>query len=231
MAKKRGTGSQIKIIFTNRWLYTLIAIGILAIISVGVYAWTDANGVGHDLSEIQPCEDGQILQTSGTSWICVDALGGTAETDPTVQSDVKDGIIWSEIGSIPADIADGDDLGDHIATQDLNLNNHKITSLVSPTSSADAATKSYVDAQGGGGNYKESHIYLSYSQKCLAGWIRITSIKCPYFEVGHIFCCEPNSPLCYQYTSNEDIKILNSGEIVVLASACIQTKYANLCCR
>ena len=39
----------------------------------------------------------------------------TGETDPTVNASVKDGVDWSEIGSIPPDIADGDQVG--VATE------------------------------------------------------------------------------------------------------------------
>jgi hypothetical protein len=35
----------------------------------------------------------------------------TGETDPTVNASVKDGVDWSEIGSIPCDISDGDQVG------------------------------------------------------------------------------------------------------------------------
>jgi hypothetical protein len=51
---------------------------------------------GHSHSEIQPCSDGEVLQMSGTSWSCVSlsAGGGT------------------------------DNLGNHIATQNIQLNNN-----------------------------------------------------------------------------------------------------------
>jgi len=39
----------------------------------------------------------------------------------------------------------GDDLGNHIATQILNMSTFKITNVVNPTSAQDAATKDYVD--------------------------------------------------------------------------------------
>lgn len=54
MVKKIKMG-RVQINISNRWLYTLITIGILAIISVGVYAWADpTTGVGHGPSEIGP---------------------------------------------------------------------------------------------------------------------------------------------------------------------------------
>ncbi len=83
MKKKRGI--EIKINISNRWIYTLIVIGILAIVGVGVYAYT--GNVGHTSAQID-------------------------ETDPTVLASVKDGVSWSELIGIPADIADGDDTGE-----------------------------------------------------------------------------------------------------------------------
>ncbi|MBN1338668.1 MAG: tail fiber domain-containing protein [Bacteroidales bacterium] len=41
----------------------------------------------------------------------------------------------------------GDGLGDHTATEDLDMNNYHIINLVSPTDANDAATKLYVDTQ------------------------------------------------------------------------------------
>ncbi|MBN1338669.1 MAG: tail fiber domain-containing protein [Bacteroidales bacterium] len=41
----------------------------------------------------------------------------------------------------------GDDLGDHTATEDLDMNNFLITNVVSPIDANDAATKLYVDTQ------------------------------------------------------------------------------------
>jgi len=57
--------------FSKRWLYTLIAIGILAIIGVGVYA---VAGVSHNLDELNlpSCSDGQVLGMSGGVWSCAD---------------------------------------------------------------------------------------------------------------------------------------------------------------
>ena len=73
--KKRGKGLSIKINLTNRWLYSLIAIGILAIIGVGVYALTPGikPNPGHLASEMAPptpCSSGQFLKFDGTNWVC-----------------------------------------------------------------------------------------------------------------------------------------------------------------
>lgn len=70
---KKKEGFNINVNFSNRWLYTLITIGILMIISVGVYAWANpTTGVGHTHDEIEPCSEGQILQMSEGAWSCVD---------------------------------------------------------------------------------------------------------------------------------------------------------------
>jgi hypothetical protein len=76
---KEGKKVTIKINFTNRWLYTFILIGILVIISAGVYAWANSAGVGHEYTEIKPCANGQILKTNlaGTAWECA----GDTDTD------------------------------------------------------------------------------------------------------------------------------------------------------
>jgi len=68
---------------SNRLLYTLITIGILVILGVGVYAYTNpTTKVGHDYSELQPCGANQILKTNtaGTAWTCVAAETGTSSS-------------------------------------------------------------------------------------------------------------------------------------------------------
>jgi hypothetical protein len=72
---KKGRGIQIKINFTNRWLYTFIAIGILAIVGVGVYAYGTSNPstFGHSIGELAApsgCLAGQFLKYDGTNWVC-----------------------------------------------------------------------------------------------------------------------------------------------------------------
>jgi hypothetical protein len=88
--KKRG---KVNSHISNRLLYTLITLGILIIVSTGVYAWASANGVGHAYSELQTCTGTQILKMNGAgAWACAtDAVGGgiTTETDPTVMSWAK----------------------------------------------------------------------------------------------------------------------------------------------
>ncbi len=81
MKKKRGI--EIKINISNRWIYTLIVIGVLAIVGVGVYAATyTASGAGHPYTEISTCSVGQILKmnSAGTAWECSTISGTTQWT-------------------------------------------------------------------------------------------------------------------------------------------------------
>lgn len=78
--------------FTNRWLYTFIALGILAVIGVGVYAVTyTSSGAGHPYTELSTCAEGQILRVVGGVWTCVDFTDAKAwaKTDnPTIPGNV-----------------------------------------------------------------------------------------------------------------------------------------------
>lgn len=74
---------KIKINFTKRWIYTLVTLGILIIIGLGVYALT-VGGIekpGHPSLNISiplNCGIGQLMQFNGTDIICGDisASGG-----------------------------------------------------------------------------------------------------------------------------------------------------------
>jgi hypothetical protein len=73
MKKKRGL--TIKINFSNRWLYTFIVLGILAVVAVGVYAYgtSTPSTFGHSIEEIDPpspCSNNQILRWDGNALIC-----------------------------------------------------------------------------------------------------------------------------------------------------------------
>jgi hypothetical protein len=52
MGKKRGRTINIKINFSNRWLYTFITLGILAIVGVGVWA-VDTSKAWHSSNQIE----------------------------------------------------------------------------------------------------------------------------------------------------------------------------------
>jgi hypothetical protein len=90
MSKKRGKSIKININLSNRWLYTLILIGILAAVGVGIYAATySPSGAGHPYTEISTCGANQILKmnSAGNAWECNTIT--TIETDPTVQGWAK----------------------------------------------------------------------------------------------------------------------------------------------
>jgi len=90
-------GLTIKINLTNRWLYTFILIGILAVVGVGVYAATySASGAGHNANEIdfssgEIASVGTIRDASGgwirtygdTGWYSETYGGGWYMTDTT----------------------------------------------------------------------------------------------------------------------------------------------------
>ncbi len=81
---KRGK-TVIQINLSNRLLYTIIAIGVLLIAGVGVYAWSDpTTGVGHSLDELEPCAtEGDVLQiNSAGDWECAAASSGSISTNP-----------------------------------------------------------------------------------------------------------------------------------------------------
>jgi hypothetical protein len=86
--KKGVNKKKVKFNLSNRLLYTLITLGIIAIVTTGVYAYASSNGVGHSYTELQPCSSGQILKTNdaGTAWTCADILtgppGATGATGP-----------------------------------------------------------------------------------------------------------------------------------------------------
>ena len=81
MKRKR---KNIKLVFnfSERALYTLIAILIVLIFGVGVYAVAGTTpNPGHAIADIQPCSDGEILKMSGGAWTCGNEV---SETDPKV---------------------------------------------------------------------------------------------------------------------------------------------------
>ncbi len=92
--KKRGLNLTFK--FSNRILYSLITVFILAIIGVGVYAYgTSAPSTfGHSLGEIAPpttCSSpNNFLRWSGTAWECAAAgTGGGSSQWTTSGNDIS----------------------------------------------------------------------------------------------------------------------------------------------
>jgi len=56
---------------SNRLAYTLIAIGILLVVAIGVYAVGAVPNPGHPISQLQTCDsNGQTLIMSNGAWTC-----------------------------------------------------------------------------------------------------------------------------------------------------------------
>lgn len=58
------------ITISNRAFYSILALIVVILFAVGVYAYASPNGVGHEITELKPCSNGQILKTSGGVWTC-----------------------------------------------------------------------------------------------------------------------------------------------------------------
>ena len=86
---------------SNRAAYTLIAILVLAIVGVGVYAYANpTTGIGHEYTDIKPCANGEILEVVSGVWACV--APSATEIDPNVLASVKDGVNWNEVTNKPS---------------------------------------------------------------------------------------------------------------------------------
>jgi hypothetical protein len=89
---------KVTINFSNKFLYTFIAIGILAIIGVGVYAYgtNNASTFGHDSGELE------------VSWSDIDSI------PPGFADGIDNGLTsvsWTQISNRPSGLDDGDDVG------------------------------------------------------------------------------------------------------------------------
>ena len=82
--KNKKRGLTLKINLSNRWLYFLITLGILAIVSVGVYA-VDTSQAWHPASQIEGVQERVTGTCAAGSSIRVISLTGTvtceADTD------------------------------------------------------------------------------------------------------------------------------------------------------
>ena len=79
---------KIVINLSNRWLYTFILIGIIILLGIVVYAFTNpATGVGHDLADIglPICSDDQVLGMVAGVWSCVDMPSGGSDTNASTE--------------------------------------------------------------------------------------------------------------------------------------------------
>jgi hypothetical protein len=82
---------KINITLSNRWLYSLITLGILAAILVTTYALTPGvkPNPGHLLTEIVPpagCTGGKVIAWDGGNLVCTDSLSSLKVTSLTVAS-------------------------------------------------------------------------------------------------------------------------------------------------
>ena len=106
MVKKiRGKGIEIN--FSNKLFYAFIVIGICLAIGAGVYAATvgDAPSAGHLISDIQLCDDDQILKMVSGAWSCEEDGGSTSGNSfPT-------GLTWGTGGVLTANQGASIELG------------------------------------------------------------------------------------------------------------------------
>jgi hypothetical protein len=74
--KKRGI--ELKINLSNKAIYTLIVVGILVIVGVGVWAYgtSSPSDFGHSLGEFEACDEGETLQVVDGEWDCVSGVSG-----------------------------------------------------------------------------------------------------------------------------------------------------------
>ncbi|HTY44025.1 MAG TPA: hypothetical protein VMC80_02185 [Patescibacteria group bacterium] len=98
MKKGRSKNKRnIKIVLSNRWLYTFLTIFIVVLFGIGVYAYGTNNPAvfGHTINETSPpssCVAGQFLQWNGTTqkWVCATIItsGGDSGQWTTSGSDI-----------------------------------------------------------------------------------------------------------------------------------------------
>lgn len=111
------------------------------------------------------CGAGQVLKADGTSFSCVaDTSGGFTETDPLTMSFAKSvmpvcaadevlsntdgsGLAFECVDAATAAAGAADNLGNHTATQNLDMATFAIIGLKDPSNAQDAVTKAYLDTE------------------------------------------------------------------------------------
>jgi len=82
MKKGRSKNKRnIKIVISNRWLYSFITVFIILLLAMGAYAYGTNNPAvfGHTMNETAPptpCSANSFLQWDGTKWICTSGVSG-----------------------------------------------------------------------------------------------------------------------------------------------------------
>ncbi len=62
---------KLQINFTDKWFYTFVVVISLIAIGVGVYAAAGTTpNPGHAITDLQPCDTGEILKSGATGWTC-----------------------------------------------------------------------------------------------------------------------------------------------------------------
>ncbi len=86
---------------------------------------------------------GDASLTGGLSAVSL-LLSGKARSASTLNTDAPTTMVTKDY--VDSKVG-GDDLGDHTATQNLDMKNLKIVNLLGPTNQLDGANKAYVDSQ------------------------------------------------------------------------------------